>query len=356
MSTSRKSELIVGAFVLVAFITLMGMSFLIKGGTGPGSYQVRMQYRDVSGLDIGSPVLVSGFRTGQVSRMDSTFDQDGNPAVIVTARVSRSIPIYQDAVAMMNQQGFIGDKQIEIDPGTPEKGEIERNQMITARPFSALAQFLPGGEESFEDIQVIISNIREMTENRERIDAIDEVLANLALATEEITLLVRENRQALTTTLANVEELSERSLRVAESADRFLENANQQMEIFGGQFETLVTEFRETNSELQRRIHAVGDRADRIGSNAETIVEESRRELEAITRNLTESSERINQLLKEAGEGEGTIGRLLRDPRPFDDLQDSISALRAVLIREREGMHERAVPYLSAPGGGEAAR
>lgn len=356
MTTSRKSELIVGAFVLLSFMTLMLMSFLIKGGTGPGSYQIRMQYRDVSGLDIGSPVLVSGFRTGQVSRMDATFDQDGNPAVIVTARVGRTIPIYQDAVATMNQQGFIGDKQIEIDPGTPEAGEIERNQMIEARPFSVLTQFLPGGEESFEDVQAILASIREIMADRERLDTIDTVLANLSHATEEITLLVRENRQTLNSTLANVEELSERSLKVAENADHFLENANSQIETFGAELEVLVAEFRETNSQLQTRLNTIGDQAERVGTNAESFLEESRREMEKISRNLTESSDRINQMLREASEGEGTIGMLLRDPRPFNDLQESIAALRGVLLRERETVHDRSVPYLPAEGGRDALR
>lgn len=346
MNSSRKTELIVGLFVLFAFTTLMVMSFLIKGGTGPGSYQFQMEFEDVSGLDIGSPVLVSGFRTGQVVSMRSAFDEESQrPIVVVTVRASRTIPIYRDAHAMMNQQGFIGDKQIEVSPGTPTAGEISRNDVISASPFSALAQFLPGGEEAFDDIQGILRNIREITEDRERLDNIDRVIANLADMTEELTVMVEENRTTFRLALSNIEKVSARSIEVAEKADKVLRRTDENMDRIGGDIQTLLADFGRTNTLLQERIEVITNKADSIGANAEELLVESRGELERISGNLVSTSEKINRLLDEINAGEGTAGMLLRDPQPFNDLKESMAALRHVLLQERDAFYDRSLPY-----------
>ncbi|MCC5875740.1 MAG: MCE family protein [Candidatus Sumerlaeia bacterium] len=346
MNSSRKTELIVGLFVLFSFITLMVMSFLIKGGTGPGSYQFQMEFEDVSGLDIGSPVLVSGFRTGQVVSMRSAFDEeDQHPIVMVTARVSRTIPIYRDAHAVMNQQGFIGDKQLEINPGTPSAGEISRNEIISASPFSALAQFLPGGEEAFDDVQGILRNIRAITEDRERLDNIDRVIANLAEMTEELTSMVEENRETFRLALDNIEKVSARSIKVAENAEKVLQRTDQKMDQIGSEVQTLLADFGRTNTLLLERIESISNKADSIGVNAEGLLMESREELERISGNFVATSDKINRLLDEINTGEGTAGMLLRDPQPFNDLKDSMAALRHVLLQERDAFYDRSLPY-----------
>lgn len=351
MNFTRKTELLVGSFVLLSFAVLMIMSFLIKGGTGPGSYQVQMEFEDVSGLDIGSPVLVSGFRTGQVVSMRSAFDENTQaPLVVVTARVSRTIPIYRDAHATMNQQGFIGDKQIEINPGSPSAGEIRRNEVITASPFSVMGQFFPDGEEILDDVQTIIRNIREITSDRERLDNIDIVIVNLATMTKELTTLVEENRETFSQALTHIEKVSERSIRVAENAEKVLQQADERMSVLGGEVQNLVAEIGRTNSLLQERVDTLTARAESIGIHAEDLLMEGRGELERLSANLTTTSDRINQLLNELQAGEGTAGMLLKDPQPFNDLRESMAALRHLLLRDRDAFYDRSIPYREGTG------
>jgi phospholipid/cholesterol/gamma-HCH transport system substrate-binding protein len=342
MQRSQRNEIIVGLFVLLAFVVLLAMTFVIKGSTGPGSYRLQISYDDVAGLDIGSPVFVSGFRRGQVVDMEAAKNEEGNTVVIVTARISPTIPIYKNARAYLRQQGFIGDKQIEIDPGTPEAGKASRTEMIVGVPFRDFTTAFDNVGGVITDLQATMTKVREITTDPERLAKIDTILTNLASSTERLDAMLAENRESLRASLANIETVSARSVEVADRADAILTDA-------GAAVQEMRTAVNQAVADLRTRMESLMQRADTIGANTDALLVDGRRELERVSENLRVTTENVNRVLEDVRSGKGTVGRLVNDPRPFDDLQESIAALRAVLMQQQDSFYDRTLPYRQRP-------
>ncbi|MCC6546378.1 MCE family protein [Candidatus Sumerlaeota bacterium] len=342
MNASRRNEVIVGIFVLVAFGALFGLTFIIQGSTGLNPYHVRTEYPNVSGLEIGSPVLVQGFRTGRVIKMTpGGRGPDGRATVIVTAEVSRNIPIYKNAEVKLVQQGFIGDKRLEIDPGTQEAGEIEMNQMITGVPPTDMDVLIKKGQKMLDDLSVTLENVREITSDKERIARIDETIANIQKSSDELRAMMAENRESIKVTVANVQELTEKGKSIADRTDKTMTDA-----------QAIVADFRKNTQDLAEKVNTLLAKADKAGDGANELLQTSKREIEELSDSLQKASESLNKLVGGLNDGRGTAGMLLQDPRPFNDLQESISAVRRILLNEQNDFYDRRVPYRdSQPAG-----
>ncbi|MEO8376268.1 MAG: MlaD family protein [Candidatus Sumerlaeota bacterium] len=335
MNPSRKNEVIVGIFVLVAFAALFGLTFVIQGSTGMNPYHLRTEYPNVSGLEIGSPVLVQGFRTGRVVKMSpGERGPDGRATVTVTAEVSRDIPIYKNAEVRLVQQGFIGDKRLEIDPGTPGSGEIEMNQKITGIPPTDVDNLIKKGQKMMDDLSITIENVRDITSDKERIARIDETIANITKSSDELRAMLAENRESIKVTVANVQELTEKGKSIADHTDKTMADA-----------EIVIADFKKNSKDLTDKVNAILAKADKAGDNANELLTSSKREVEELSDSLQKTSESLTKLVGGLNDGKGTVGMLLQDPRPFNDLQESIAAVRKMLLQEQNDFYDRRVPY-----------
>lgn len=345
MSGNRRNEIIAGSFVLLGLAMLFMITFLIQGTTGLSPLEVRCTYRNVAGLDIGSPVLVQGFRVGRVVEMVPSLDDEGLPTVIVVSNVARTIPIYRDATVNLVQQGFIGDKRLEIDPGTPEAGELEDGQMIESIPPTDIAEVLGNAQGMFADVEVILANIREITSDRERIARVDEVIANIASTTERLEALLAENETQVRETIENVRVASGRAVELTDRAERVLADAESRAGRVGEEVEGLVVEARQTRADLDERVQG-------LLREAEELMASARGEIESVSRVARETGEEARTLLEELNAGRGTIGRLLVDPQPLEDVQEALAGVQSVLgSKPTGGFHER-FPQYDRPAAG----
>ena len=128
MSTNAKSlhkEFWVGALFL-AVVVLLGVLGWLMGaiGTLQGHSRYYVLYNFAGGIEVGSPVRVSGVKVGKVSKIEflpeSTESSQERVSLKLTIDVSASaVPsVRQDSRFYVNMAGIIGEKYIEISPGT----------------------------------------------------------------------------------------------------------------------------------------------------------------------------------------------------------------------------------------------
>jgi phospholipid/cholesterol/gamma-HCH transport system substrate-binding protein len=111
-----KMETIVGIFVTLGIICIGYMT--VKLGNvhilGDDSYPLIAKFTSASGLKIGNPVNILGIEVGRVEQI--SMDQ-ANQKAIVQIRIKNGIKVYDDAIAAIKNEGLIGDKYMNIDPG-----------------------------------------------------------------------------------------------------------------------------------------------------------------------------------------------------------------------------------------------
>jgi len=171
---SISTEAKVGLFVLVALIILGYMSFRV-GEYGFGlkqGYVINATFENVTGLDKDASVLVAGVEVGRVESIGLK-----NGRAIVRLRILPDVKLEKDVRVSIKSHGILGDKFIEIEPGTKGMAPLEEGQEITRvekqadidkilRDLGTIAQDVMavtaslkkvvGGEEGVENLKATI--------------------------------------------------------------------------------------------------------------------------------------------------------------------------------------------------------
>ncbi|WP_372963890.1 MlaD family protein [Marinobacter sp.] len=157
-------------------------------------YQIGFDH-PVSGLTKGNPVLYSGIQVGDV--LDLTLAPENPANVRVLVRVHKEIPVRVNTKAGLVLANITGSMSIQFTGGTPEspilEGDRENPPLITAEP-STLSNLLNNGE-------AMLSQAEQLLTNMNRLLATENV--------ENITVLLRNTREATDSLLANRDTLIE---------------------------------------------------------------------------------------------------------------------------------------------------
>src|SRR5213075_237548 len=119
MSSAAK----VGIFMLI-ILAVLGYFVLkiedVKIGRGAGTKKITAVFDSVAGLDNKSSVRVAGVRVGKVK--DVRLRQDGKAEVEL--EIDKDVQLHGNAFARVANLGLLGEKYVEIVPGTPDSPVI----------------------------------------------------------------------------------------------------------------------------------------------------------------------------------------------------------------------------------------
>jgi phospholipid/cholesterol/gamma-HCH transport system substrate-binding protein len=210
------TEIKVGILVLVGVILLFYMSFKVEkfGFFREEGYELSVVVDNASGLDRRTPVFIAGVQVGSISRISLTGYR---ARVRMLIRKSVAIPI--DSTVAIKSQSLLGDKYIEIIPGSENsnfaEGAILTN-VVTSPSFDQLfAQFdsaarnigdtigefkgIIGENEkvnikkSIENIQVASSDFRNILGKNK--NDVDRIISNTAVITNKMETIVKDVEQ-----------------------------------------------------------------------------------------------------------------------------------------------------------------
>jgi phospholipid/cholesterol/gamma-HCH transport system substrate-binding protein len=121
MSRDSGLELKVGSFVLMAILAL---SFLIISVSDLSVFEkgrhIQVVFGFASGLREAAPVRLAGVEVGLVKKLQVFVDNNdgGKTKVLVNVWIRDNIGIPADSKITINQLGILGEKYLEIIPGT----------------------------------------------------------------------------------------------------------------------------------------------------------------------------------------------------------------------------------------------
>ncbi|MDO9026694.1 MAG: MlaD family protein, partial [bacterium] len=109
------------AVALVAVLSVGERQGLLKQ-----RYFLNARFDDVSGLQEGAPVRVSGFQVGVVNRI-ALVEVGGRQKVEARLRIEKQAQprIRQGSLAKISSMGLLGDKLVEIVPASMDRPMVE---------------------------------------------------------------------------------------------------------------------------------------------------------------------------------------------------------------------------------------
>ena len=133
---SRKAS--VGAF-LIGGILLFGVGLFLIGSRQKvftRGFHVYSDFTSVSGLETGANVRVSGLEAGEVEEIQ--VPSQASSMFRVKLRLTEKVHplVRQDSLAVIQTEGLVGDKFVEIDKGSDQAEECREGGTIPSKePF-----------------------------------------------------------------------------------------------------------------------------------------------------------------------------------------------------------------------------
>lgn len=285
---SRRTEIQVGATVLVALgITLWGVTWLKELSIARKVQVWHVTFPQTGGLSSSDEVQVNGLRKGSVQSVALVGDH-----VVVDLALASDVVLTSDSRIAVRNVGLMGEKVIAVDlratgtripPGDTLMGIYEKGVP------EVMAEL--GG--TMDAIHSLAGTLDRLAASTEREGDLERALTNFRAASEDLRAAVAENRATLRETLANFEAAS----RTAKAL--------------------------------------TSDREARLTQTLDSF-ERSAEGLERLTARLDSLGAVVQSVAAKADRGDGTLGRVVNDPKLYQDAQESIAELKALIADIRK--------------------
>jgi len=192
MFTRMNFELKVGIFIFIGIVILsviifsIGNFYSVKRG-----YNIDVVFSFANGIGIGAPVRYSGVQVGEVQEINIYFDEkEKKPLVKLTVWVSQNTWINENAKASINTLGLLGEKYLEISPGTRDARLLQKGDALRGSdPVST--------EELARSTKELIERIATLTESVNKIAGDDSLRVSLKNTVSNMEALSSDLRDFL---------------------------------------------------------------------------------------------------------------------------------------------------------------
>jgi len=279
------TEIKVGLFVLISFLLLIYMTATVgKWSFGKDKgYQVLVKLDSAAGLLKDTPVKVLGVTKGRVE----SLALDGSKA-LVTMHLPRNFPLPEDSLVYVRSEGLLGERYIEIKPGTPGRPAVkDGGELLQGAPPADIDQL-------FTELSDVAAGIKDLT----------RIITQPAGSGAGEAV----QRGALQSIISNLEETS-----------RSLNNVSKRLEQGEGTLGKLLTDEAVYN-ELKKTLADIGSAVQKISASQGTLAKLMQDD--EIYNQLREVIARINGIIKKTEKGEGIAGKLFLDNKIYVDEQE----------------------------------
>lgn len=279
------AEAKVGMFVIIGLIIFGYMSMKLGNltFTAEKGYDVEVLFDSATGLAKDVTVEIAGVEVGKVKRISL---QDGKALVVL--RMNPGLIIRKNDIAIIRTRGILGDKYVEIMPGSMTALPISPGERITlTAPIT--------------DMDVLMNTLGEVADD---IRALTNSLSNV-LGTEKGEATLRE-------IVDNIKE-------VVSALNHTIQNNKEDINKIVDNLSTFTGTLKEIGNSNKEDIATIIRSAKKVTGTMEPLVA-----------NLTEITEKINQ-------GQGSIGRLVNDDEAVENLNQVLASLREITDRIKNG-------------------
>ncbi len=283
-----------GFFAIASIIALVfGVNYLKGINILNDNSDVYAVYENIGGLQVGSPVLVNGYKVGMVSNIDLLTEQNQN--LLVTISLDKEFDMAKNTVCKIVNQDLMGTKGIALILGDTDElvrvgdtliGGIEATLQdeVNAQilPLKNKAEELIGSIDSLMMIVTAVLNKDTRDNLRNSLSSLDKTFELMSQTMVRVDSMVDINDDRIAKVVKNLESITSN-----------LENSN-------GEIKTILTNFATLSDSL-------------VKSDIATVLQ-----------NVSDITTKINN-------GEGSIGLFLKDDKIYANFEKSTRELASLL-------------------------
>ncbi len=199
MPKESNLEFKVGLFVLISLMGLIMFIFSVSDfSVLDKGKSIRVVFGFANGLKKNAPVRIAGVDEGTVKSINLFFDRaDRKTKVEVDLWIKKETRIPNDSTVTVNQLGMMGEKYIEIFPGTDTQNFFKEGQVYRGKDPIAQSAISERILEVSDQLESTISGVNRLLSDERNIKSFGDTLENLSLLTgslDDILYNVREGK------------------------------------------------------------------------------------------------------------------------------------------------------------------
>ncbi|MBV2168283.1 MAG: MCE family protein [Bdellovibrio sp.] len=196
MNWLRAAEFKVGLLVIVvgSLIAVMSMQVSDDPSYLGRSKKAWFLLPNAGGLIKNSAVRSAGIPVGVIKNITL---QDGKARIDIT--VKSDVPLTTSASVEVKSQGILGDKHVEIYPGSPTDPPLDDNaQILTIRDGSSIENLMTSVSEVTSSLKEVAKNLQEATsEDGTRRHVLGRIVKNIETLTGDLAQMTTENKEKI---------------------------------------------------------------------------------------------------------------------------------------------------------------
>jgi len=315
-----------------------------------GSEVFEAHFHRINGLQAGAPVTLSGVNIGAVESI-AFPDDPGKSYVIVKIWVeaSAAVRVHTDSVAHINTMGVLGDKFLELSPGTPSSPPAAAGAVLPSRDpidYQAVLQ-KQGTSDLIANVIAISNSMRSLLETINRGHGLVAELVRGqpgASSSERLTLAsIRRTLDGLNRLSAQLSKTAERVNRGRGLAAAMLSNKTDGRKLLT-ELSTAATAVNDTTRHLDKLVQ----RLDRAQGLLPRLFEDRAYADETLD-NLRQSSRDLRDILHKINTSQGTIGLMVNDPALYTRVKELIGSSGGWGLWLWRGLYPLTHPFESPP-------
>lgn len=264
---------------------------------------INASMRDVKGLKKGAPVWVYGIEEGSVENISL----DPRYGTLVTIAIYKSVLGYlrSDATASVLTMGLLGDKYIELNPGSPGSPPLEPGEVIRGTTQIDMKEVMEAGGQSMQKMNDFIGKLGNLVEK------IEKSKGTLSRFLEDPSLYdnLLESSKTLSRIAKDIDNGTGTLGRLVKDPSLYerLASSSKSLEVFSG----------------------------KLGSGTGTL--NKLMEDDLLYERLTGAASSMEEFGKKLNSSSGTLGRLIADPTLYQNLNTTSLRISAILERIEKG-------------------
>ena len=286
MKTSKEIKtaiLVLSGIFLFIFI----FNYLKGENLFNSSKKITAIYSNVEGLSISSSVTINGHKVGKVQ--DINFTGDGSGKLKVSMLIDSDFNFSKNSIAELYESGLIGGKAIAIIPVYDDSESFVTGDVLRSRIKPGLTELvnqrLTPLQEKIESVMVsadaLLVNVNSVFDKKTKseikgsISKLEQTISSFESTSNSLQNLIESNKNSINNSLQNFSNISD---NLSDISETFSE-----------------AEFKQTVNVLKSSI------------------------------------ESFNNLITNVNRGEGSMGKLFKDEKLYNNLESSLGQLESLL-------------------------
>lgn len=260
MKDERKNEIKVGLTVLIGILFFIWILGWAKNFSLQSNEQIiKVNFGNVSGLEIGDQVTVNGLKKGYVKEMKVEPNK-----VIIDLSIDKDIKLKEDATFAISMLDLMGGKKVEVFPGVSEKS-FDETKIAEGRFYADIPSVMSlfGSVQDdlvtvLQDVKISLHSMNKYLTDEQLNTNVRNSISNLSELTKKLNIILTENRDDIKALTTNAVELTKKSNEMISSNKENVEDLLKNLKSVFQKSDTLLSDLNSITKETMNKQNNIG--------------------------------------------------------------------------------------------------